>query len=457
VNAAISPASFRDPAGFVFINNGLLLRQVNLCHKDDYDCLMRSGLYDELLQAQLLIPHREIEIAAPDPAHAYKIIEPDRIQFISYPYEWCFSQLKSAALATLDIQRRALARRMSLKDCSSFNIQFVGLRPVLIDTLSLERYREGAPWAAYRQFCEHFLAPLALMSKVDVRLAHLMRDFIDGIPIDLASRLLPLRTRLNPRLLMHIHLHARAKTVYKARRQGGVERKVSRNGLLGIVDSLRAAVSALKWQPHDLGWADYYANNTYSDTSMAEKKAIVSRYLDRVNPATVWDIGSNRGDFSSIAGSRHARVIAFDSDFAAVERSYLEWSRTNEQGILPLVIDMANPSPGIGWANDERTAFLARDPADTIMALAVVHHMVIASGIPLRKIASLFGKLCSSLIIEFVPKSDPQVRNMLSSRSDVFDDYTRAGFLNAFGDHFKIVSEDPIAGTDRVLFLMLRL
>jgi hypothetical protein len=140
-----------------------------------------------------------------------------------------------------------------------------------------------------------------------------------------------------------------------------------------------------------------------------------------------------------------------------VERSYRDWSRTNEQRILPLVIDMANPSSAIGWANNERTAFLDRGPADTIMALAVAHHMVIASGIPLRKIASLFGGLCRSLIIEFVPKSDPQVRDMLANRTDVFDDYTREGFLNAFGDYFKIVSEDPIPGTGRVLFLMLRL
>jgi ribosomal protein L11 methylase PrmA len=456
VTADISPASFRDPAGFVFVSDGVLLRQVNLCHKDDYDCLMQSGLYDELSQAGLLISHRERQIAAPDPDQAYKIIEPDRIRFISYPYEWCFSQLKSAALATLDIQRRALARGMSLKDCSHFNIQFVGLRPVLIDTLSIERYREGAPWSAYRQFCEHFLAPLALMSKVDVRMAHLMRDFIDGIPIDLASRLLPLHTRLNLPLLLHVHLHARAQTSYKAKRQGKVERKVSRIGLLGIVDSLQAAVSALKWQPRNRDWADYYANTSYSATSMAEKKAIVSRYLDQVSPATVWDIGSNRGDFSSIAGSKGAHVIAFDSDFATVERSYRDWSRTGEQKILPLVIDMANPSPAVGWANNERGAFLDRGPADTIMALAVAHHMVIAGGIPLRKIASLLSGLCRALIIEFVPKSDPQVRDMLSNRADVFADYSREGFLNAFGSHFKIVSEDPIPGSDRVLFLMLR-
>ncbi len=454
--AEISPASFRDPAGFIFVSDGVLLRQVNLRHKDDYDCLMRSGLYEELSQAGLLIPHREREVPAPDPAQAYKIIEPDRIQFISYPYEWCFGQLKAAALATLDIQRRALARGMFLKDCSHFNIQFVGLRPALIDTLSLERYREGEPWPAYRQFCQHFLAPLALMSKIDVRLSRLMRDFIDGIPLDLASRLLPLRTRLNLPLLLHIHLHARAQRSYKAKRQGKVNRKVSRIGLLGIVDSLQRAVSGLKWQPRDLDWADYYAKTTYSATSMAEKKAIVSRYLDRLAPATVWDIGSNRGDFSVIAASKGARVVAFDADFAAVERSHRDWSEAGEQRILPLVIDMTNPSPAIGWANHERTAFLDRGPADTIMALAVVHHMVIAGGIPLRKIASLFGGLCRSLIIELVPKSDPQVRDMLANRADVFDDYTREGFLNAFVKYFQIVSEDQIPGCDRVLFLMVR-
>jgi ribosomal protein L11 methylase PrmA len=362
MNTWRSPASFRDPAGFVFSNDGSLFRQINFCHKEAYDHLFRSGLYDELTNAGLLISHREPQIVPPDPLNAYKIIEPDRVQFISYPYEWCFSQLKSAALVTLEIQRRSLARGMSLKDCSNFNIQFLGQKAILIDTLSIERYREDEPWSAYRQFCEHFLAPLALMSKVDVRLAGMMRNYIDGIPLDLASRLLPFHTRLNTSLLLHIHLHARAQTAYKNVRMDKKTKKVSRLGILGIVDSLQTAVSNLEWQPRDPGWEGYYNNTTYSTSSMTDKKTIVSRYLDQVRPETLWDIGSNRGDFSLIAEAKGARVVAIDSDYGSIERSYKAFSLAQTSKILPLVIARIHHPGWVGRMPNEHHFLIAGQP-----------------------------------------------------------------------------------------------
>jgi len=195
-------ASFRDPAGVVFRRDGVVLRQVNECYRADYDRLVGSGLYDALVARGLLIPHEEVEAAPLDHA-AYRILRPEPVPFISYPFEWCFSQLKHAALATLDIQETALASGMSLKDASAYNIQFRGCQPVLIDTLSFERYRDRQPWVAYRQFCRHFLAPLALMSAVDVRLGQLAQVHLDGVPLDLASRLLPARTRLRFSLASH--------------------------------------------------------------------------------------------------------------------------------------------------------------------------------------------------------------------------------------------------------------
>ncbi len=169
---------------------------------------MSSGLYEELTGARLLIPHEELEAAAWDPIVAYKVIRPESIEWISYPYEWTFSQYQDAALLTLEIQRRALRRGMTLKDCSAYNVQFHRGRPIFIDTLSFEVYREGSPWVGYRQFCEHFLAPLALMSLLDHRLNQLCRTNIDGIPLDLAVRLLPSRSRFRWGLLLHLHLHA---------------------------------------------------------------------------------------------------------------------------------------------------------------------------------------------------------------------------------------------------------
>ncbi len=167
----------------------MLYRQVNRKYEQEYVRLMESGLYEKLVKAKLLIPHIEVDNVEAESGERFKIIQPERVPFISYPYEWSFGQLKDAALATLSIQKRALKLGMSLKDASAYNIQFVRGKATLIDTLSFELYKEGQPWVAYRQFCQHFLAPLALMALKDVRLSQLLRVYIDGVPLDLASEL----------------------------------------------------------------------------------------------------------------------------------------------------------------------------------------------------------------------------------------------------------------------------
>ena len=236
------PGSFRDPSGYVYLRDGEIYRQVNRHYQDGFDQLVGSGLHQQLVDDGLLIPHTEVGLEHAASDDAYKVIRPQQIPFISYPYEWCFSQLKDAALLTLEIQARAFDSGMSLKDCSAYNVQFVGGKPVFIDTLSFERYREGQPWVAYRQFCQHFLAPLALMSHVDVRLHQLLRAYLDGIPLNLASRLLPRRTRANFGLLTHIHLHAKAQERFSERSVPSTDRKVGRVSFLGLVDSLKSTV-----------------------------------------------------------------------------------------------------------------------------------------------------------------------------------------------------------------------
>ena len=206
---------------------------------------------------------------------AFKIIQPERVPFISYPYEWSFSQLKDAALATLSIQKRALKLDMSLKDASAYNIQFVRGKATLIDTLSFEIYKEGEPWVAYRQFCQHFLAPLALMAYRDVRLSQLLRVYIDGVPLDLASELLPAKTRFNFGLLTHIHIHAGAQKKYSdkvvAPRKGGM----SKQAMTGLIESLESTIKKLTWKPAGTEWGDYYDNTNYSDSAFEHKKQLV--------------------------------------------------------------------------------------------------------------------------------------------------------------------------------------
>ena len=327
MNKSIHPASFRDPSGFLFTRKGTLYRQVNQSYQKEYELLMSSGLYKLLTNKGWLISHKEVEIKAEDPQMAYKILKPEIIETISYPYEWSFSQLKDAALCTLAIQKRALRKDLSLKDASSYNIQFRDARPMLIDSLSFEAYKEGQPWVAYRQFCQHFLAPLALMSLKDVKLARIMELYIDGIPLDLASRLLPWRTRLNFGLNTHIHLHAAFQQKHSAdgetpSKQTG---RLSRSALEGLITGLQATIRKLKWKPSGTEWGDYYPQTSahYSQTASDHKMEIINTFLDQAKPKSAWDLGANTGLFSRAASQRGIPTVAFDIDPAAVEQNYL--------------------------------------------------------------------------------------------------------------------------------------
>ncbi len=448
--------SFRDPSGFIFSKDGEVYRQINRAYQEDYDHLVSSGLYDDLAQDGLLIPHAELDLQYAVTEDAYKVIKPEQVSFISYPYEWCFSQIKHAALLTLAIQTKAFDFGMSLKDCSVYNVQFRNGKPIFIDTLSFEKYRKGRPWVAYRQFCQHFLAPLALMSCVDVRLHQLLRVYLDGIPLDLASRLLPARTRINFGLLSHIHLHAKAQKRFADESISSERRTVGRMAFLGLVDSLRSAVAKLKWQPGGTEWHDYYDISNYSDAALENKGQLVAEMLNEITPAptSVWDLGANMGMFSRIASGKGIPTVSFDIDPSAVEKNYLESVARGETDILPLVLDLTNPSPGIGWENLERMSFLERGPADAVLALALIHHLAISNNLPFRKVAHFFSQVCRSLIIEFVPKSDTQVQKLLSSREDIFGEYDQQSFEREFGEFFAIQRREPVADTDRVLYLM---
>lgn len=449
--------SFRDPSGFLFTSGGNIFRQVNKSYKEDYDLLKSSGLYDKLTETELLIPHEEVEEEPPCPGSAYKIIRPEPVPFISYPYEWCFSQLKHAALTTLKIQKISLEYGMSLKDSSAYNIQFRGCKPVFIDTLSFEKYREGAPWNAYGQFCRHFLAPLALMAYKDACLNRLFRVFIDGVPLDLASSLLPGSTLLKLPILSHIHIHSKSRERFADRTVNPPRAGMSRLAFSGLIDSLESAVKKLRWKTGNTCWAGYYEDTNYSDEAMDRKRELVSKFLDRIGPETVWDLGANTGAFSRIACGKGIRTISFDIDSSAVEQNYLSGIEKGEKGLLPLLLDLENPSPGIGWANRERMSLRERGPADCALALALVHHLAISNNLPFAEIADYFREICVNLIIEFIPKSDSKAKKLLSSREDIFDCYSRKDFEKEFGIYFKIIHSEEIRDSERHIYLMRRI
>ncbi len=452
-----NPASYRDPSGFVFRRHGSVLRQINPCYRADYDHLITSGLYDESTSAGMLLPHEEAPLDWRLDERAYKVLRPVQLPFVSYPYEWSFSQLRDAALLTLKIERLALKKGMTLKDASAYNVQMFEGRPVLIDTLSFERYEERQPWVAYRQFCQHFLAPLALMSRTDIRLNQLLRIYIDGVPLDLASSLLPWRTKLSLSLGLHIHAHARCQQKH-AHAAGGEKSKgsFSRRQFETILAGLESAVSDLRWNTGYTEWADYYAaNNNYGDAGLETKEQLVKQLLGQIQPRTVWDLGANDGRFSRIAAQCGAEtVVAWDIDPTCVEHNYRQVVALRETSLHPLLLDLTNPSPGVGWANAERTSFAGRGPADAVLALGLIHHMAISNNVPLAKLAETFAALSDWLMLEWVPKEDSQVQKLLATREDVFPNYVQREFELAFQQYYSIESRLAVKGTKRTLYLL---
>lgn len=446
-------SSFRDPNGFVFEQDGHLYRKVRVSYSENFKHLTHSGLYITLVGKGLLVPHEDSDIDTNRTGSTFKILKPARVPFISYPYEWSFSQLKSAALATLSIQKYALKHGMTLKDASAYNIQFFGITPSLIDTLSFEIYEEGTPWQAYRQFCQHFLAPLALMAYVDLRLSRLMQNHIDGIPLDLACKLLPKRAMLNGNLLMHLFLHSKMQAKY----QGSATEKSKnfpKQALLGLIDSLEAAVTSIHLPKCQSNWSEYYDCNSYSEKTAEKKLATVRDMLVKTKPETVFDFGANCGRYSRVAADLGAMTISLDMDPLCVQKNFLDATHDQDNRILPLVIDLTVPTPSIGWSNTERSSLIDRGPCDTGLALALIHHLAISNNVPFLRVAEFFSLVCKNLIIEFVPKSDVQVKRLLASRKDIFDTYTQEYFEKDFENYFEIIEKTPLEDEGRVVYLM---
>ena len=449
----IENSSFRDRSGFLFYYENEIYRIINFSYKKQYEKFMNSELYQKLEEKNLIITHSEIENLDID-CDYYKIIKPEKIPFISYPYEWSFSQLKDAALLTLRIQKAAMKYGMTLKDGSAFNIQFHNGHPIFIDTLSFEIYEEGQIWKPYKQFCQHFLAPLALISKKDVRLNLLSKTFIDGIPIDLAAKLLPKTTFGNFGLMAHIHAHAKSQKHYEDKDAKIKQKTLSKRSFEGLIESLKSSIEKMAWNEDNTEWGDYYSDTNYTEKSFEEKKQFISLAIDQVKPKLVWDMGANTGVFSRLASTKGINTISYDIDPLAVEKNYLLSSQNSEQNILPLILDLTNPSSGIGWNHNERMSIIQRGPADMVFALALVHHLAISNNVPLNKLAEFFSQISKFLIIEFVPKSDSQVKRLLLTRDDIFENYDEKNFEIEFSKFFKIINSKKILDSERTIYIM---
>ncbi len=446
-------SSFRDPSGFVFYDGGKVFRKINKCYFDNYDLLMNSGLYGKLVDEGLLISHtlvsrNEDEI----------LLEVDKVPFISYPYEWSFSMYQEAALVTLKINVIALEYNMILKDASAYNIQFINGRAVLIDTLSFIKYEENSPWGAYGQFCRHFIAPLLLMSQVNMELNSLMIKYIDGIPLQVAEDILKKRGGFFAKQ----HIIWQNKAIKKHNVDGKESKKVnvvvSKKSLENIHIMMDNQIRNIKVKHFNTEWEEYYSNTNYSDEAFLDKKKIILNFLEDVeidSEDLAVDIGANDGEFSRVISDKFKEVISLDIDYNSVNSNYLK-AFDNKENILPLMFDFTNPSPAIGFSLKERKSFNDRCDVRLVMALALLHHMAISNNVPFIKIAEWFASLSEYLIIEYVPKEDSKVKILLNTRNDIFDSYDIDSFEESFKEFYDIKKKVKVKSSERTMYLMVR-
>jgi ribosomal protein L11 methylase PrmA len=445
-------ASYRDNDGFVFKQNDTYYRLIRPSYFSHYDLLMKSGLYKNLADAGRLLQHQEMDTATFQPNVDCKIILPEQIPFISYPYEWSFDMWRDAAMVTLKIASQALGFGMILKDATPFNIQFYKGRPVFIDTLSFEKYEEGTSWVAYHQFCECFLGPLLLMHYGHRDLGKLFLIYPDGIPLDVVKSLLPLKSSFNIHVYLHIWLQA--KMANKANGEGGTKKEFSKQKLITLLHGLISFVSGLSQKKMKSVWDDYYTDTILGNQYLEAKKIIVENFLNGIDIKSAIDLGANDGYFSLLLKDKVENIIATDFDSNCINELYRKIRKEKIKNIVPLVSTLNIPTPSIGWNNKERSSLIERLKVDLVLALALVHHLAIAVNIPLGFIAKWLSEMSTYLVIEFVPKSDEKVKQLLATREDIFDGYDLESFKQIFSEYFEVIINEKVGNTNRVLFLM---
>ena len=463
--ARVEPGSFRDRDSRVVVAPDAVYRALSGTGTEDWQALKASPLFEQLSTEGTLIGTEEVGadalagVAAEIlPEGTETVLRHERIPFVSYPYEWTFSMLRDAALLTLDLQIAAFGQELTLKDATPYNVQFRGSEPVFIDVGSFERLREGDPWIGYRQFCMLFLYPLLLQSYKDVPFQPWLRGSIDGITPSEARPLFTFRDRFRRGVLSNVVLHARMERKYEDAEGGEVKEQAKAKNkpqrTKALVQTMRSTVSKLSWKAGDTAWTNYRADNTYSDADAERKAAFVREAAASVKPALTWDIGCNDGAYSRIAAESSDYVVAFDYDHATVDALYRSLRTDGETRILPLVANLADPSPGLGWRGLERRTLEDRGTPDLVLALALVHHVSITANVPLAELLDYLHELGSTLVIEFPKREDPMVRRLLSGKREGSNaDYQHETFERLLHDRFDVERSETLPSYVRVLYL----
>lgn len=450
--------SFRDPNGRVYVHEGKIFRGLSAAALTNFQALQQTRFYKEFSESGELINSEEI--LAPDWAAGQTEwtgwLQHQVVPFISYPYEWTFSMLRDAAQLQLRLQEAALQEGWSMKDATPYNVQFIAGKPVFIDIPSFEPLPPGSAWQGYRQFCEMNLFPLLLQAYKNVDFQPFLRAGINGVGVQTAAGLFSVRDRFRKGVGSHVWLQALLDRKYgNSQRNLRNELKsagLNRELLLTNVRKLHKLLAGLEWRAAGSEWADYAKFHNYSDEDHATKMKFVEQAAAECKARLSWDLGCNTGQFSQIAAEHSELVIAMDVDQLAVERLYRNPDIMSSKRILPLVQNLADPSPAWGWNQAERKTLEQRGRPQLVLALALIHHVVIGANIPLNAFIDWLGSLGSALVIEFVSREDDKVKQLLRNRVEQFPGYNLPFFELALGRHFTTLKRQDLRGGLRRLY-----
>jgi hypothetical protein len=462
----VDPGSFRDPSSTVFYAGDEVLRGLDADAAADWAALVKAPFFGKAVETGRIVrtnqvPTDEAAGLVPEGRSWPTVLRHERVPFVSWPYEWTFSQLQDAALLHLDLLSAALDAGLTMKDGYAYNLQWVGSRPTFIDVPSFTR-SSGGPWQGYRQFCRTMLFPLMLQAHKDVSFRPMLRGQLDGIEPRQMRGLMSARDMARAGVLKNVVLHSaiegKFKTDARGSRQVGEDLKAggfSDELAKATTKALRKLVAGLKWQAGDSHWTSYQQTSTYSDQDRATKEEFVDSALAGSNAKLVWDLGANDGTYSRIAARHAETVVAADSDEATVDALYRSLRREGDTRILPLVMDLSDPSPGLGWMGKERPGFYDRRKPNMVLLLAVLHHMAITSNIPLSGLVDWIHGLGEKMVVEFVHTDDPMVKRLLSNKPEgMFADYHVDEFERLLKARFTIERQELLPSATRTLYLV---
>ena len=449
------PGSFRDRQSRVYYDGGEVLRSLSREGLADWEALAASETYTRFREAGRLVLTELV--AEGDFEEGWSgLLRHERIPFVTYPYEWTFGMLKDAALLSLDLMLGAVDDGLILKDGTPYNVQWRGSTPVFIDVGSFTRLREGEPWPGYRQFCMQFLYPLFLQAHRGLPFNPWLRGSLEGIEPRACRRLLSLRDFFRRGVISHVVLHERLERRYGSRGgETGTELAAAGFGtelIRANITRLRRLVSRLEPRESASPWTDYMLDNTYGPAEAGRKEEFVSAAAASLQPQLVWDLGCNDGHYSRVVAEHAAYTVALDADERTVDRLYRSLAAREEESILPLVVDVADPSPALGWRNAERRTLSERGGPDLILCLALVHHLAITRNIPLESFLDWLRSMGAAVLIEFPDEADPMVGVLRAAKRDGHPEYTRATFERLLSEKFSVERTAEIGETRSLVF-----